>query len=145
MSAYGTMPFGTGPFGLGTPTSLTAPPTGTAGVRYLNPASRDYEVDPATGQLAQMPSIRQRVLLAVTTLFRSSTAVPTFGIKLPRKMGTTFPAEADAAVRSALRHLTETEALIRINSVTTERYGGRARITVAWTDLSTGLEDRTEI
>lgn len=139
------MPFGTGPFGLGTPATLTAPPDGASGCRYLNPVTRDYEQDSTTGHLAQMPPVRQRVLLALLTLRTSSTAVPAFGVKLPSKIGTTFDAEVRAAIYLALRHLTETEKAIRVERIDVEKAYGRARMTVVWTDLTTGAEDQVSI
>jgi hypothetical protein len=146
MAGFGLMPMGTGPVGLGTPVSGTAPPEGPAGVRWLNPATKDYEQDPTTGQLKQMPKVRQQVLLAVTTLLGSATTLGTFGIRVPRKMGDRFQAEATNSVRLALRHLTDTQRVIRLDSVTAVHgRGGRAQITINWTDLLTGKPDFTTI
>lgn len=136
------MPAGTGPAGLGTPVTTAAPPNGPAGSRYINPATRDYQIDPATNQFAQMPQIRQQVLLAITTVAASASAAQWLGIKLPRKMGNRFQAECEKAVRFALRHLTETQRLIRIDSITAvPGRAGRAQITVSWTEIATGKTD----
>ena len=81
------MPFGTGPMGLGTPVTASLPPKGPAGSRYIHPATKDYERDPTTGQLKQMPKVRQQVLLALTTLLGSASTLDGFGIRLPRKQG----------------------------------------------------------
>jgi hypothetical protein len=143
MAGFGTMGFGTGPMGLGTPVSGSAPPVGPAGCRYINPASRDYEQDPDTGQFKQMPAVRQQVLLAITTLAKSATTLDWLGIKMPRKQGDRLQAETEKSVRAALRHLTETQRVIRIDLIKAERgAGGRARITVGWFDLKTGKSDR---
>ncbi len=140
------MPFGLGPFGLETPDDPPTPPTGSPGCRYINPASGDYENDPATGQLKQMPRARQRVLLALLTLQRSASTAPQFGSKLPRKMGTSFEIEVRQAVTLALRHLTEIEEAIRINSITVERgRGSRARVTVSYIDLDTMQPDEATL
>lgn len=139
MTGFGTLPFGTGPMGLGTPVTGNAPPDGEAGCRYINPASKDYEQDPATLQYKQMPKVRQQVLLAVTTLRKSASTLDWLGIRLPRKMGDRFQAEVEKSVRSALRHLTDVQKVIRLDSVTAVHgQGGRGKITIAWTDLTTG-------
>lgn len=142
MAGFGVYPSCVSPYGLGTPTPAEAPATGPAGCRYINPATGDYQQDPTTKQLAQMPATRQRVLLAVTTLINSSSVKRTFGIKLPRKMGTLFDSEMKQSVRSALRHLTDDEAVIRIDGITVERgRAGRSLTTVEWFDLETGKSD----
>lgn len=146
MSGFGTISFGTGPYGLGTPVSASVPPEGAAGIRYINPATRDYEQDPDTRQLKQMPRARQQVLLALTTLRGSASTLPEFGVRLPRKMGDRFEAETLTAVKTALRHLTDTQKVIRLDRVQVEKgRGGRARITVVYTDTSTGRDDRVTI
>lgn len=132
------MPLGTGPFGLGTPISDAAPAAGPTGSRFINPITGDYEQDPDTKHLKQMPGTRQRVVLALTTLLGSSSVIPKFGVRFPKKMGQTFDAKCQQAVRSALRQLTEVEEVVRIDGITVEKgLGGRARIVVSWTDLST--------
>jgi hypothetical protein len=134
------------PFGLGTPAPTGDPPDGASGTRYLNPATRDYQVDTATGQLAQMPSIRQRVLIALLTVRGSATAAPAFGIVPPRKMGDQFTAEMQQAVRSALKQLTDVEKVVRIDGILVERgAGSRSKTTVIFTDLTTGEGDSASI
>lgn len=142
MAGFGTMPAGTGPFGLGTPLTASAPPSGASGSRYINPATRDYEQDPDSLQLKQMPATRQRVLLALMTARGSSTALRTFGVRIPKKITTTFKAEVQASVRTALLHLTDTEPVIRIDTIIVETgTGGRVRITVSYTDLLANQRD----
>lgn len=143
---FGLSSFGLSPYGTGTPETSAVPASGAAGSRYINPATRDYQQDPTTGQLAQMPSTRQRVLLALLTVQGSSSVYGRFGIKLPRKMGTSFEVEMRFAVRAALRHLTDAEKVIRIDSITVERgAGSRSRTTVSYTDLATGETDQASI
>lgn len=145
MAGFGTMACGQGPFGLGTPVSAEAPPDGPAGSRFINPASGDYEIDADTRQLKQMPPTRQAVLLALKTVRGSSSALPQFGVRWPRKMGDTFEAECRSAVAAALSHLTSTNR-IRIDSVSALKgIGGRAKVTVSFTDISTGLSDQVTI
>lgn len=136
MAGFGSMAMGTGPFGLGTPATGEDPPDGPAGSRYIDPTTRDYAQDPDTKQLKQMPAARQRVLLALMTLVGSSSALPTFGVKPPKKMGDTYESQMKNAVRLALRHLTDVEQVIRVDSIVVERgLGGRSRTTVSFTDL----------
>jgi len=139
---FGLSPYGFGtPYGLGTPVTAEAPPDGPAGSRYLNPASRDYEQGP-DGQLAQMPPVRQRVLIALLTIQGSSTALPQLGVRAPARMGTTFENEMRAAVRTALAQLIDVEKLIRIDAIKVERgNSGRARVTVSYTNLTDGTDD----
>lgn len=92
-----------------------------------------------------MPRIRQAVLLAVLTERGSSSVLPDFGIKLPRKMGDTFDSEVRSAVSAALSHLTNTNR-IRIDSVRTRRgLGGRAEIIVEYTDIESSIRDTVTI
>lgn len=145
MPGFGIDSFGLGPFGLGTPATAPDPPSGQAGSRYLNPQTKDYELDATTGQLAQMPATRQRVLLALMTKLKSATTAQKFGASMPTKMGTTFEAEVQQAVRLALFHLTDTEPVIRIDGILVERgRGSRARVTVSYTDIVNGESDNVE-
>jgi hypothetical protein len=133
---------GTHGAGLGVPVEAAAPPSGPAGSRFINPATGDFEIDTNTLQQKQMPIERQQVLLAVRTIYGSAAAVPTFGLRMPKKMGDRFQAEATNAIRSALAHLTDEQKVIRLDSVTAERgSGGRGRVTIKYTILRTGRAD----
>jgi len=137
MSGFGNSPLGSAPFGVGTPATGDAPPEGPTGSRYLNPQTRDLELDPTTGMLAQMPGTRQRVVLALFTLRGSSTVLPTMGVRLPRGMIESFERDMQNNIREALRREV-TERAIRIDDIlVTRNAGGRADITVEYTDLST--------
>lgn len=141
MAGFGTLGFGSGPLGLGTPITAEAPPDGPAGCKFINPATGDFEQDADTHQLKQMPAARQAVLLALRTLQGSSSAIPGFGVRMPRKMGDTFEAEAKSAITTALAHLTGS-GRIRLDGVKVEKgLGGRARFTISFTDTSTGVKD----
>lgn len=139
----GTMPAGTMPAGGATEATVAASPRASAGSRYLNPITRDYEIASDTGQQAQMPPARQRVLLALMTIKGSSTADPRFGITAPRKMGDQFVQSMQAAVRAALAHLTRNDApVIKLQRIDVKiPRGGRAIITVSYIDLSTMQAD----
>lgn len=142
MAGFGSAPGGTSPFGLGTPAAAVVPPNGPSGSRYIDPIVRDYAVDPVTGHFKQMPGTRQRVLLALMTI-RNSSGIPGFGVRMPTRMGDAFENQAKQAVRQALRHMSEIEKSIRIDDIVVERgLGGRARVTVVFTDLVTGDQYR---
>lgn len=93
-----------------------------------------------------MPHVRQRVLIAVLTLQGSSTALPKFGTRLPRKMGDTFEAEVSNSVKAALRQMTDVERVMKIDGLKVERgSGGRAQITISYTDLERNLQDSVTV
>ncbi len=143
MAGLGNSPFGTSPFGIGTPATLPDPISGLPGVRFLDPRSRDYQYDSTTGQLAQMPTVRQRVLLSLLTLRGSSTVLPEFGVELPKKIDQAFERRVKDSVRIALRQLTEIERLIRIDGILiSNRGGGRVVVTVAYTHTNDGTTDQ---
>ena len=132
--ALGISGLGSTPFGVGTPVSADAPPSDSSTFsRYINPNTGDYLRDTDTGQLAQMPRNRQRVLLALMTEFGSSVAGG--GLKAPKKMGTGFERDMDVAIRAALRFLVEEKA-IRVEQVIPRRVStGRGGAIVVYTDL----------
>jgi hypothetical protein len=143
MLGMGVAPMGSSPMGVGQPEDAPPPPTGHGGCRFINAATGDYEIDPVTGQYAQMPPVRQRVLIALLTIRGSNSANPALGIKRPRKMGDRFQAEMEQAVRESLRQLTEVENVMAIDFILVERgAGGRARVTVSYEDLTTGERDQ---
>jgi phage baseplate assembly protein W len=140
MSGLGNSALGTSPFGLGTPVAAAVLPTGSAGSRFIAPGTGDYEHDAETGQLKQMPRSRQKVLLALKTERGSSSVLREFGLLRPRKIDGAIERTAYNAVRAALYHLTDVERCIRLDSVLVgARAGGRLTLTVAFTDLETGL------
>src|SRR5690606_11904689 len=101
---------GSTPFGYATPASAPDPPMkGPALSRYINPGSGDYEIDNVAGQFADMPSIRQRVLLIAKTELGSSTALPGLGIQRIRKLDEAAEARIRAAVLAAFHRLTTIE------------------------------------
>jgi hypothetical protein len=141
MTGFGTSAMGSAPFGIGTPADAPEALGLSAGSRYLNPATGDYEVDTTTQHFAQMPPTRQRVLLALLTRHNSS-AVDGFGKRVSKRMGDSFEVEERAHVAEALHHMTEVEKVLRVNQVDVERgLGGRARVTVHYTDLVSGEAD----
>lgn len=147
MSGFGLSSAGTMAFGLGTPDTPPDPATGPVGSRWINPATKDYEIDPGTGNLKQMPGVRQQVLLAVSTIQGSATSVPRFGVSMPNKMNQQFESAAKNACRLALRHLTDVDPpTIRIDNITvTKGRNSRAEILIDYTDLTTDEPDQVGI
>jgi len=129
--------FGT-PFGIGTPDEAAAPPTiAPQAARFLDPLTRDYTVG-SDGEYLRMPSLRQRVELALGTLKASSSVQPTAGLTLPDKIDGNYERRVRFAVNSALAFLVKSGEL-RIDAVTLlESRPGRSDIRVAFTDLLTG-------
>lgn len=151
MTGFGNSAMGTSPFGVGTPITSAEPPTALVraglarpGCRYLDPRTRDYVHDDNTRQLAQMPPVRQRVLLALLTLKGSSTVLPRMGVAMPRKISESFDTEVRHAVLAALYQLTTVERVARVNAIRAERLSpaGRVLVEVEFTDLTNDEDDR---
>ncbi len=143
MPGFGSAPFGSSGVGVGVPVTAAAPPDGPAGSRYLDAVTKDYRVDGTTRQLQQMPAIRQRVLIMLTTVLGSATTQPNLGVRWPRKMGDTYGAQVKNAITAALYQLTEVEKVIRLKDVIVVKgKSGRSQTTVIWTYTATNIEDR---
>jgi hypothetical protein len=134
---------GSTPFGTGTPVAAATPPSQESTlVRYISPGTRDYELDTTTGQLRQMPVLRQRVTIIALTRRGSSAVLPNMGIAWPDKMGDGFERETDNEIRAAYNRLTEIERVMSIDSTSVYRGArGRAEMAMTYTDLQTGLPD----
>lgn len=145
MSGFGNSSWSITPFGTGTPAVAQAPPTSApVEARYVNPATKDYEQD-GEGEYKRMPKTRQRVLLAVTTLFNSSSVLVGEGLQLPKKMDRHFDQRMRVAVQSVLAFLIK-ERAIRLDGVTVERPPvGRANTRIDYTDLATRQRDSVVI
>ncbi len=139
MPGLGKAPVGRGtPLGIGTPDQATAPPTlAPQGARFLDPTTKDYGVGP-DGEYLRMPTLRQRVELALGTLKASSSVQPNAGITLPDKIDGSYEQRVRFAVNSALAFLVASKEL-RIDSVTVNKpRPGMTENLVAYTDLVTG-------
>lgn len=146
MTGLGNAPLGRSPYGLVYEAPTTAQPDASSLRRWLDPITGQY-VLAADGSFEQMPAIRQRVVLALGTVQGSIGVLADFGKSSPNIMGTRFAAEEEAAVRLALRQLTDVEAVIRIDRITIERSSqipGRWRTTVSYVETATDqyYEDR---
>jgi phage baseplate assembly protein W len=138
-----TTGFEFGPFGTGTPVDAPEPPRGlTTLCRFLDPVSQDFTVNTVDGHLEQMPPVRQRFLLLLSTLVGSSSTLPTLGIEVPRIIDDSFERQVDAAVRVGARQMTEIEKVARIDKVTVQATSlGRVAVLVAYQDLTLGVSD----
>lgn len=143
-TGFGTMPMGLAPAGFGGGDPAPVPPTGQWGSRFIDPRTGDFANDVETGQLQQMPPVRQRFLLKLTTRLGSSTVRPLDGIQLPAKINESTERQVDDAVRVTMHQETDVEKVARIDSVKIQRdpsNTGRVAIVVSYTDLTTGLTD----
>jgi len=131
-------PVGSTPFGMATPVAAPSAATqGPALSRYINSGSGDYEINAYVGQFAEMPTLRQRVLLILNTEFGSSSALPTLGIRRPAKITESFVAETTAAVRRAFYLLTDVERVMLILDIYIQKQSsGRVAIVVEYQDLT---------
>lgn len=139
-----TTGFEFGPFGTGTPVDAPLPPRGTTTLcRFLDPVGQDFAVNAVDGHLEQMPPVRQRFLLLLSTLVGSSSTLPTLGIEVPRIIDDSFSRQVDTAVRVGARQMTEIETVARIDTVTVQASAlGRVAVLVAYQDLTLGTSDR---
>lgn len=134
-------PLGT-PLGHGQEVPATNPsPIVSTLSRYINPATKSYEIDPDTGHLAQMPPVRQRVLIALSAVKGSSSVLPNLGIRRGGAVTARTENRLQHEVRGALREMVE-EGVLRIERIFMEELPGlgRIRLTVQYTDLTAGLK-----
>lgn len=131
-------PFAVYPFGAGAPATATAPPVVPAlTAAFIEPSSRDYVLTPDF-ETARMPSVRQQMLIALTTVKGSSTAFPELGIALPKKIDENAGHAVKLAVIAAAKHITAA-GRARILDVQTEQgWMGMLRILVSYRDLING-------
>lgn len=151
MAGYGTAPFGTAPYGVGTP-STTAGNAGsllndtsgaTQGSRYINPRTRQYEFD-ANGRFKGQQNTQSLVQLALLTVLASS-SVPGLGETLPSGViGTNFVKSRKSAISDALSDLVKAK-LISIVSIDVDTTRRPVFTVIRWTDLTTGIEQQTQI
>lgn len=142
----GTSSCGLSPFGYGTPTTTTAPPSGPSGTRFIDYRTRDFGIDSETGQLKQSSSLQQRIYIKLMTAMGSSTVQPTFGVTLPDKMGEGFEKQTALAVANAFKQETDVEKIMLIEQIVVEKLStGRAQITLIYTDLTTGQLDQVRV
>lgn len=140
-------PLGYAPFGMPAITAAPIPPPPNKILsRYINPKTKDYQVGP-TGELATMPVVRQKMLIALTTVKDSSTTLPEFGNNPPVKIDENYALAMADSVRVATKHIIDAQEA-RIDSVNIETFGVNRNtpiVIVSYTDLTTGQNDRIQI
>jgi hypothetical protein len=146
MSGFGSQPFGSSPYGLGTPAVATdlggatlADQNGVQqGSRRIDPLTKDYVLDD-TGRIAGMANTHQLVLLAVSTT-KGTAAMRTLGHELKKieRISANFVRRVDTTLRACVQHLV-LRGLIEVvgTSVQVARPGvGFAKLN--WRDLTSG-------
>lgn len=142
MAGFGGFSIGSTPFGAGTPAEAVEPPDGPPlGARFLDATTRDWVVG-EDGEYQRMPLVRQRVLLRLATLLRSSSVLPEFGVRLPDRIDNRYQQKADQAIRAALADMVLAQE-IKILRIDTKLGNptGRVEHTVSYMDLTTGNSD----
>ena len=150
MSGFGSQPFGSSPYGIGTP--ATAPEDGgallrdvdtgqTRGSRKVDPFTRDYVVD-TNGRLVGMGNTKQLVLLAVSTK-QGSAAMRQLGQTLRDidRISPNFQRRVDHALRDAVQHLVNSNLIEVVGTEVEVLRPGVAFARLRWRDVETGLED----
>lgn len=140
-TGLGTASAGSSPVGFGDADDAPTAPVVSLMSRYIDPATRDYRVNETTGAFARMPPVRQRAMLAVMTVLGSSTGQADWGLRRPPKMGSNFEQQLESELRRALYRLTDTEQVMRIESIQIERDTIRALARIHYMDLTTGQKD----
>jgi hypothetical protein len=156
---FGISPFGTCPYGTGTPLAAPIPSgrifangaTGQEGSRRIHEGTGDYVFDD-TGRVLGMSATRQMMLLALSTV-KTSAATANLGHELRKilDIGPDFERRVRNAVESACKHLTDAGlvGLVEIrqdrftNEGTTQERG--VRIVVRWVDLQTDEEHTDDV
>jgi len=139
---FGTGPFGLFAFGAGLPDQGESLPPNLA-IRYLDPNTKDFAAN-EDGTFQEMPSTRQRVLLALATTKGTAAGLDTFGSTHPLigVIDSQFDSKVNNSVREALKQLTEVEKIITLDGVEIVKSpNGRVEITVSYTDLISQDQD----
>lgn len=132
---FGLSPMGLFAYGSGTPLPADQLSDNVTNARYISVNNGDFlALD--DGSLADMPPIRQRVILALATEKGSAAGLEWLGITLPKKIDAAFETAARNAVRLALYQLLEVEKVIRLDAVIVEKLTqGRVVLNVSYTQL----------
>ena len=143
----GRAPAGASKMGFGSPATSDAPGVAAIGeARSIDPYTRDYVFDAATGHVERMSSVAQAVYLAMVTV-RGQSAVAGFGIAaMPDRIGAKFDEGVRVAVNAALSHLINAGE-IEIISVEAgpSAHATRSAYRVTWRDIRTQEELSTDV
>lgn len=151
--------FGAEPYGPGTPPvapalpgrARTSPFTGEQlGSRRIDPRTRDYVYDPATGRAVGMTNAQHLVYLAVKTT-RGSSVMQSLGQGLSdiETIGDDIERRIDQDLRRAVQHVVDAN-IIEVEAVEVQRLrkpDNRTVMQVAlhWRDIETGRYEVTPI
>jgi len=136
------MALGTGPLGYGDPDEAEDPPEDAQLLStWVSPATKQYEIDPVRGSLAEVSPVRGRVIYCLTQRLGSSALLPDDGVEYPKRVDDVFVATVQSRVRAALRQLTDVERVMRIEAIIVEEAGRRSRFLIHYTDLTTGAHE----
>jgi hypothetical protein len=154
MSGFGSQPFGSSPYGIGTP--AVAPATGgsilrdefsgeTHGSRSIDPYTRDYVLDD-NGRILGMSDTKQLVILAVLT-DKGSSAMRQLGHELKSidRITPNFSRRVDNTLRAAVKHITDRRMIEVIGTEVQVLRPGVAFARLRWRDLVTGLDDEVVV
>ena len=139
MAGLGGAPLGSTPFGAGTPVEVSAPPDAPLQeARFLNVDTKDYETR-SDGEYKGMPSVRQRMVMALGTTLGSSAVLQENGLRLPSRIDERFPQGAEQAIRRAVDFMVSAGE-VRVDSIllVESQVTGRTEHLVSYTDLTTG-------
>lgn len=136
MSGVGFSAAGNSPAGYGEAESTTAAQPNLIAARYINPQTRDFEVDD-DGRYLSMSPLKQRIYLMLATNYGSAIGLPKFGSKITqiKVLNDRTPGAVQSAVRDALKQLTDVEKLIRIDRIDVEYRDGVIFFRLLYIDL----------
>jgi len=152
MSGFGSQPFGSTPYGLGTP-AVAAELGGkvlrneqngeSTGSRRIDPVTGDYVLDD-NGRILGMDDVKHLVFMAVAT-DKGSSAMRQLGHELRRidRITSNFTRRVDSTLRAAVQHLVNRELIEVVGTEVQVIRPGVAFARLRWRDLETGLEDET--
>jgi hypothetical protein len=129
--------------GLGEVNTPLVPPTPLTGAPMLT-IQGDYEFDYMTGDIKRESTGRHVVLMAVRTMQGSANADPTFGLKMPRKIGLEFANDVKQSLRGSLDASIKA-GLVRLDDVPVDiKPRGVVDVRVEFTDLRPTALAKTE-
>lgn len=147
-------PFGTVAFGYGNP-AIANPNVGLVlkksdnslgSSRFIDPATRDYVIDPETGRIVGQDNMQQMVYLALVTV-KESSAVFDLGQNFTsiKQITPNINAQITNDVKRCLNHLTVKKQIVINNVFVQVDDRNVARINVVWTDTSKNVQVTTTI
>lgn len=154
MSGYGSQPYGSSRYGIGTASQapipggsvLRDPQTGaSSGSRRIDPVTRDYVVD-SSGRALGMNDVQQLVEIAIQTV-KYSSAMNSLGQRLGDidVIGDNIERQVRNVLEEAVAHLTSRNLVEIVSVVVTRLHPGAIRILFRWRDLTTGEEHPAEL